>query len=145
MTSAGPFFMGRADRGERRNMTETGMAGRGLGRFCAAGLPVTTAVAALSACSPADYAQDDVQMCRDQQGRRVADANCQRSGGWRGGSFVWVYAHRGDRIPRMGQSIRGFSDSPRASASSTSGSRDVTRGGFGSSARSSGYSRRVGG
>lgn len=119
-------------------------------------LRITAGVAAAllaSACGRSDNgwtASDNTAICTDRDGHRVADANCQRSGGGGGGgmgtAFLWYYLGRHSAIPYYGETVRGgsFARAPgmayaRApSGSAMTRSAAISRGGFGSSARSFG-------
>jgi hypothetical protein len=93
------------------------------------------------------YARRDVAVCVDQQGQRIDDDHCSDDRRHHsGGSFI--YLGRGGYIPYHGERARPgtYSTVPRAGATyspahnSTNMTRSaaVARGGFGSSARSSG-------
>ena len=84
----------------------------------------TSVAAALSitACSPRPQA--DSRVCTDRAGRRVADQNCQRSGG-RSARGHWDYGGRGTARTGRGEKVSGGSYTAPA------------RGGFGASARGS--------
>lgn len=84
----------------------------------------TSVAAALSitACSPRPQA--DSRVCTDGAGRRVADQNCQRSGGRAGGAY-WYYGGRETARTGWGEKVSGGSYTAPA------------RGGFGASARGS--------
>ena len=103
-------------------------------------LPITSAVAAalLATCcsrSP-DIAEQDVRVCRDAQGRRVADRNCSGGGG-SGGGHGWYYLGRGSAVARVGERVSGGSIAPSYGRSySPASSATVTRGGLGLSGRS---------
>ena len=112
-----------------------------------------TAVLLATACAPSPSSNDwesdrDTRVCRDKSGKRVSDSQCRRGGSGVGSAFMWYYIGRGSYIPPVGSSFspdtRG-STTPRAGASyytapSVAPASAVTRGGFGSSARSSGGS-----
>lgn len=114
-----------------------------------------TAVLLASACSPTPNGNDwqtdrDTRVCRDNRGKRVDDSQCRggaRTGG-AGSAFMWYYLGRGSYVPPVGSTFasdaRG-SYAPRAGATYYTATKAapasaVTRGGFGSSARSSGGS-----
>jgi hypothetical protein len=86
----------------------------------------------------------DTAVCTDAQGRRVADANCRRTGyAHGGGAFAWYFLGRNARLPYLGERVGGgsFARSPGAryafAPASTAVTRSgaVSRGGFGSAAR----------
>jgi hypothetical protein len=120
-------------------------------------LTITTALASaiLGACAQdpegADwddngsaYARGDVAVCVDDQGQRIDDDYCDNGRG--GGSFI--YLGRGSYIPYHGERARAgtYSTAPRPgaaylpppAATNMTRSAAISRGGFGSSARSSG-------
>jgi len=112
-----------------------------------------TAVLLTTACGQVPNSNDwqsdrDTRVCRDNRGMRVNDSQCHRGGSGVGSAFMWYYIGRGSYIPPVGSSFssdtRG-STTPRAGASyytapAAAPASAVTRGGFGSSARSSGGS-----
>lgn len=119
-------------------------------------LALTTAMAAtlagLSGCSSRNDWDDDVvvdrdtRVCVDQNGYRVEDGRCGQSGYYGGGSHLWYYVNRGNRVPYYGDRVNdprlGFKGSyfatkgaQYASAPAKSNlvrSTPVSRGGFGS-------------
>ncbi|MDO7843687.1 hypothetical protein [Sphingomonas immobilis] len=119
-------------------------------------LKLTTAISAAliaGACSndQGDWtAQRDTAVCTDKAGQRVADANCQRahsgSSGVMAGAFAWYYLSRNSRVPYYGERATGGSfaraagstyyHAPAGTAMTRSAA--ISRGGFGSSARSFG-------
>lgn len=118
-------------------------------------LKITTAIAAAllaSACGERDngWTTDrDTAVCVDRQGRRVADQQCnQRVASHGGGSsaFLWYYLGRNSALPYYGEPVHGgsFARTPGRSyfaapaASAMTRSAAISRGGFGSSARSFG-------
>jgi hypothetical protein len=110
-------------------------------------LLITTVVSAalLAGCSSSPTADDgswetteDTKVCRDKNGKRVDDINCEygaRSGGV-GSAFMWLYLARGARVPAIGQALKGGSTAKAPGVSYSSAS-SIERGGFG---RSSGGS-----
>ncbi len=127
-------------------------------------LVMTTAMAAgllaLPACSSNDewkgevYADREVAVCVNRDGERVRDDYCDDDRGVGGSNaFLWYYLGRSSAVPYYGDSVRhsryrgSYTPSPnvaygRAPAStSMTRSRAVSRGGFGSSARSFGGGR----
>jgi hypothetical protein len=109
-------------------------------------LLITTAVsvALLSGCSSAPtVAEDgswetseDTRICRDKDGKRVDDVNCEfgaRSNGIGAGAFMWLYLARGSRVPGLGRAAKGGS-TMRAPGVSYSSASSIERGGFGRSA-----------
>lgn len=96
-------------------------------------LPLVGAVSAgvLAGCTP-DSDDATVRLCRDAQGRRVADANCNSGG--RG--FGYAYVGAGRAVPAEGQQIRDYRNSPGAGEVRSADGR-VLRGGLGGSARGS--------
>ncbi len=92
------------------------------------------------------FAQGDVAVCVDEQGQRIDDDYCDDDRGYGGGSFIYI--GRGGYIPYHGERARAgsYSTTPKAgtayrrppSATNMTRSAAISRGGFGSSARSSG-------
>ncbi len=114
-------------------------------------LLITTVVSAalLAGCSSSPVAEDgswetaeDTKVCRDKDGKRVDDINCEhgaRSGGV-GTGFMWLYLARGARVPAIGQALKGGS-TMKAPGVNYSSASSIERGGFGrSSGGSSGRS-----
>lgn len=121
-----------------------------------ANLKITTAIAAAllaGACGQRDSGWDtadrDTAICTDRSGQRVPDANCERRGAYGGGggnAFLWYYLGRNSAVPYYGERAYGgaftrtagatYFHAPAASAMSRSAA--ISRGGFGSSARSFG-------
>ena len=121
-------------------------------------LKLTTAISAAlmaAACSnnEGDWtAQRDTAVCTDKAGNRVADSNCQQqrahsgSSGAVAGAFAWYYLSRNSRVPYMGERAiggsfagvpgRAYAHAPASTAVTRSAA--ISRGGFGSSARSFG-------
>jgi hypothetical protein len=116
-------------------------------------LKITTGVAAALlavGCGQRDNgwtAQQDTAICTDRSGQRVPDANCQRNTGSHiGSAFLWYYLGRSSTIPYYGERATGgsfnrapsvtYARAPAGSAMSRSAA--ISRGGFGSSARSFG-------
>ncbi len=85
----------------------------------------------------------DLQLCRDQAGKRVDDRNCERGGGHGGGLggvFLWSVLARGQRVPRIGERVIGGNLSPGRSYARASEA-TISRGGFGRSAAFHGSGR----
>ena len=117
-------------------------------------LKITTGVAAAllaSGCGHQDNgwtAEQNTAVCTDKQGQRVADSNCEHRtyGGGVGNAFLWYYMARSSAVPYYGEPVRGgsYNRAPGTSyfrapaGSAMSRSAAVSRGGFGSSARSFG-------
>lgn len=119
-------------------------------------LSVTLAasLAALAACGQPQrstdynvYADRDTAVCTDRKGKRVADRYCQRNtSGGASSAFLWYYLGRSSSVPYYGDSVRGGSYTRTRGATyfhapktaSVTRSAAVSRGGLGSSARSSG-------
>lgn len=78
-------------------------------------LALTTAMAAtlagLSGCSSRNSWDDDVvvdrdtRVCVDQNGYRVDDDRCGQRGYYGGGSHLWYYVNRGNRVPFFGDRV----------------------------------------
>ncbi|MDT7933125.1 MAG: hypothetical protein RQ833_00785 [Sphingomonadaceae bacterium] len=117
-------------------------------RFSRAALPLTVAAAAtLAACDrdKRDWAESDVKVCRDAQGRRVDDRQCEQQtarAGHSGGHMpgvAWYFLGRGSQVARLGEPLTGGSPVARPGVSYARATpATITRGGFGSSARSFG-------
>ncbi len=89
-------------------------------------LSFATSVAAalsISACGPQGQ-RNAARVCTDGTGQRIADHNCQRSGGHGGGAF-WYYGGRAAARTGYGEKVSGGSYTA------------PNRGGFGASARGS--------
>lgn len=119
-------------------------------------LALTTAMAAtlagLSGCSSRNDWGDDVvvdrdtRVCVDQNGYRVDDDRCNQRGYHTGGSHLWYYVNRGNRVPYYGDGVNdprlGFKGSYFAAEGTQYAnapakanlvrSTAVSRGGFGS-------------
>jgi hypothetical protein len=115
-------------------------------------LMITTAVslALLAGCNTApdaegEWAEENVAVCTDKDGKRVEDDKCSQSARQGGsmipGIFAWYYLSRGARMPAFGAAAMGgsFKATPGASYRASA---SVMRGGLGSSARSSGSAGR---
>lgn len=94
-------------------------------------ITAATSMALLAAgCgSGSNVANQPVRYCTDGAGRRITDANCNRTGG-RGGGGHFYYADKGAAVPAIGEAARGGSFQP-ASGVRYGGPEAVTRGGFG--------------
>lgn len=120
-------------------------------------LTLTTAIAAALLAAGCHKEQDngwttdrDTAICTDKQGTRVADQNCQQQryagGGYVGSPFLWYFLGRNSAVPYYGERATGGSFTRAAgrsyfrapSGSSMTRAAAVSRGGFGSSARSFG-------
>ena len=121
-------------------------------------LNITLAAASaitLAACDqPAKEwtAEQDTAICADRNGTRVPDAQCQAQsqnhhiGAGVGTAFLWYYLGRNSMIPYYGERVRGgsFTRTPGATyfhapvRTAMTRSAAISRGGFGSSARSFG-------
>jgi hypothetical protein len=116
-------------------------------------LIITTAVSAalLAGCSSSPVAEDgswetaeDTKVCRDKDGKRVDDINCEygaRSGSGVGTAFMWLYLARGARVPAIGQALKGGSTTMTPGVKYSSAS-SIERGGFGRSSGGSSASGR---
>lgn len=117
-------------------------------------LLITTTVSAalLAGCNSSPVAKDgswetseDTKVCRDKNGNRTDDVNCEyaaRSGvGGVGGAFMWMYLARGSRVPGIGRAITTGS-TMKAPGVAYSSASSIERSGFG---RSSGGSFRSAG
>lgn len=121
-------------------------------------LSLTTALAAtfLAGCGQREpewgddldnYADSDTAICVDGDGQRVDDDYCDDDRRY-GGGFGFIYLGRGGYIPYYGERARlgSYSTTPRVgtvygrapAVANMTRSAAVSRGGFGSSARSSG-------
>ncbi|HEY1158088.1 MAG TPA: Tat pathway signal protein, partial [Arthrobacter sp.] len=98
-----------------------------------------TAVVASNEDDP-EYAQ----VCfNDETGERVDDANCDSSAGRSGGLYAWYFYSRGATVPPIGQNrstapnyTRSIPGGAKASTGYSSKGGTVSRGGFGTSAKS---------
>ncbi|MCT9624606.1 Tat pathway signal protein [Pseudarthrobacter equi] len=91
--------------------------------------------------------QDDpeyAQVCfNDETGERVEDATCNSSAGRSGGIYAWYFYSRGASVPAVGQNrstapnyTRTMPSGAKASTGYSSKGGTVSRGGFGTSAKS---------
>jgi uncharacterized protein YgiB involved in biofilm formation len=124
-------------------------------------LTITTAVAGalvLAGCNRAkddwegsatQFAKHDTQVCTDRStGQRIEDSHCRKHGSGGAKFFAWYFLSRGAPMPYYGDKVAGgsFARAPGRSYFSAPGSTRMTRasavsrGGFGSSARSSSFS-----
>jgi hypothetical protein len=122
-------------------------------------LTLTTALAAtfLAGCGqreaewgddPGNYADSDTAICVNEDGQRIDDDACDDDRRYGGGFATFIYLGRGGYIPYYGERARPgtYSTTPRVgtvygrapAAANMTRSAAVSRGGFGSSARSSG-------
>ena len=125
-------------------------------------LTFTTALAAtfLAACGQREaqwgddldnYADSDTAICVDEDGQRIDDRNCSGDRRYGGGFGTFIYLGRGGYLPYYGERARpgSYSTTPRVgtvygrapAAANMTRSAAVSRGGFGSSARSGGNYR----
>ena len=122
-------------------------------------LSLTTALAAtfLAGCGQREpqwgddldnYARSDTAICVDGDGQRIDDDACGDNRRYGGGFGTFIYLGRGGYIPYYGERARPgtYSATPRVgtvygrapAAANMTRSAAVSRGGFGSSARSGG-------
>ncbi|OYQ28823.1 hypothetical protein CHU93_08315 [Sandarakinorhabdus cyanobacteriorum] len=90
--------------------------------------------AMLGGCTP-DADDASIRLCKDAMGRRVAEANCQGSGGTARG-FSHAYISNRQAVPAEGQAIGEHRSSP-GNGEVRSPEGRVVRGGLGGSARGS--------
>lgn len=92
--------------------------------------------AMLQGCGPSEGATGDWSVCTDQQGRRVADSQCQSGSSYSGGSYGggghWMYINQGSRAPAIGETVSGASTTPgQGTHYATAPAEGIARGGFG--------------
>lgn len=123
-------------------------------------LTITTAVAgalAMAGCgrsndewegSATQFARQDTQVCMDRStGQRIEDGHCRSHGSSGGKFFAWYYLTRGAAMPYYGDRVTGgsFARAPGRSyayaPASTAMTRSaaISRGGFGSTAKSGAF------
>ncbi|UZX04215.1 Tat pathway signal protein [Arthrobacter sp. CDRTa11] len=120
----------------KRSQRRTVVVGLGVTALLAGTL---TAVVASNQDEP-DYAQ----VCfNDETGERVEDANCNSSAGRGGGLYAWYFFSRGAYVPPLGQNrstapnfTRTIPSDAKASTGYSTQGGTVSRGGFGTSAKS---------
>ncbi len=121
---------------KKRSQRRTVVVGLGVTALLAGTL---TAVVASNQDDP-EYAQ----VCfNDETGERVEDANCNSSAGRGGGIYAWYFFSRGAFVPAVGQNrslapnyTRTVPSGAKASTGYTAQGGTVSRGGFGTSAKS---------
>lgn len=121
---------------KKRSQRRTVVVGLGVTALLAGTI---TAVVASNEDDP-EYAQ----VCfNDETGERVADTNCDSSAGRSGGLYAWYFYSRGARVPPIGQNrstapnyTRTIPGGAKASTGYSSTGGPVSRGGFGTSAKS---------
>ena len=121
---------------KKRSQRRTVVVGLGVTALLAGTI---TAVVASNEDDP-DYAQ----VCfNDETGERVADTNCDSSAGRSGGLYAWYFFSRGAYVPPLGQNrstapnyTRTLPSGAKASTGYSSTGGTVSRGGFGTSAKS---------
>jgi hypothetical protein len=121
---------------KKRSQRRTVVVGLGVTALLAGTL---TAIVASNQDDP-EYAQ----VCfNDETGERVDDAQCNSSAGRAGGLYAWYFYSRGASVPAVGQNRSAYpsytstvpSGAKASSGYNTKGG-TVSRGGFGSSAKS---------
>ncbi|MGN8129106.1 Tat pathway signal protein [Paenarthrobacter sp. 22069] len=121
---------------KKRSQRRTVVVGLGVTALLAGTI---TAVVASNEDDP-EYAQ----VCfNDETGERVADTNCDSSAGRSGGLYAWYFYSRGASVPPIGQNrstapnyTRTIPGGAKASTGYSSTGGPVSRGGFGTSAKS---------
>ena len=121
---------------KKRSQRRTVVVGLGVTALLAGTI---TAVVASNQDEP-DYAQ----VCfNDETGERVEDTNCNSSAGRAGGLYAWYFFSRGAYVPPVGQNrstapnfTRTIPSDAKASTGYSTKGGTVSRGGFGTSAKS---------
>jgi hypothetical protein len=121
---------------KKRSQRRTVVVGLGVTALLAGTI---TAVVASNQDEP-EYAQ----VCfNDETGERVEDTNCNSSAGRAGGIYAWYFFSRGSFVPAVGQNrstapnyARTVPSGAKASTGYSSQGGTVSRGGFGTSAKS---------
>ncbi|WP_440589765.1 Tat pathway signal protein [Pseudarthrobacter phenanthrenivorans] len=121
---------------KKRSQRRTVVVGLGVTALLAGTI---TAVVASTGDDP-EYAQ----VCfNDDTGERVADTNCDSSAGRSGGIYAWYFYSRGASVPSIGQNrasapnyTRTIPSGAKAATGYSSKGGTVSRGGFGTSAKS---------
>ncbi|SDQ76303.1 hypothetical protein SAMN04489738_2727 [Pseudarthrobacter chlorophenolicus] len=121
---------------KKRSQRRTVVVGLGVTALLAGTI---TAVVASNQDDP-EYAQ----VCfNDETGERVEDRNCDSSSGRSGGLYAWYFYSRGASVPAVGQNrstapnyTRTMPSGAKASTGYSSKGGTVSRGGFGTSAKS---------
>ncbi len=85
----------------------------------------------VAGCTP-DMDDATTRLCKDNMGRRVAEANCNNSSSAARG-FSHAYIGNRQAVPAVGQAISGYRDTP-GSGEVRSPEGRVVRGGLGTSA-----------
>lgn len=93
----------------------------------------------VAGCSPSTDGQ--WRVCTDQNGRRIADANCTTGSGSgaHGGGGGWRYIDRSSSAPAVGEEVTGGSGTPIAGAAYSAPAEGIARGGFGGSGEGGGH------
>ena len=120
----------------KRSQRRTAVVGLGVTALLAGTI---TAVVASNQDDP-EYAQ----VCfNDETGERVEDANCNSAAGRGGGLYAWYFFARGASVPAVGQNrstapdyTRTVPSGAKASTGYSTQGGTVSRGGFGTSAKS---------
>ena len=121
---------------KKRSQRRTVVVGLGVTALLAGTI---TAVVASNEDDP-EYAQ----VCfNDETGERVPDTNCDSSAGRSGGIYAWYFYSRGASVPSIGQNrstapnyTRTIPSGAKAAPGYSSKGGTVSRGGFGTSAKS---------
>ena len=121
---------------KKRSQRRTVVVGLGVTALLAGTI---TAVVASNQDDP-EYAQ----VCfNDETGERVEDANCNSAAGRGGGLYAWYFFARGATVPAIGQNrstapdyTRTVPSGAKASTGYSTQGGTVSRGGFGTSAKS---------
>jgi len=121
---------------KKRSQRRTVVVGLGVTALLAGTI---TAVVASNQDDP-EYAQ----VCfNDETGERVEDTNCNSSAGRAGGLYAWYFFSRGAYVPPLGQNrstapnfTRTIPSDAKASTGYSTKGGTVSRGGFGTSAKS---------
>lgn len=142
VTPVDPFARDR----EKQRQEEAARKKRSQRRTVVVGLGVTALLAGTITAVVASN-QDDpeyAQVCfNDETGERVEDRNCDSSAGRSGGLYAWYFYSRGAAVPAVGQNrstapnyTRTVPSGAKASTGYSSKGGTVSRGGFGTSAKS---------
>lgn len=115
-------------------------------RAVVVGLGVTALLAGTITAVVASNEDDPeyAQVCfNDETGERVEDRNCDSSAGRSGGIYAWYFYSRGASVPSIGQNrstapnyTRTIPSGAKAASGYSSKGGTVSRGGFGTSAKS---------
>lgn len=142
VTPVDPFARDR----ERQLNEEASRKKRSQRRTVVVGLGVTALLAGTITAVVASN-QDDpeyAQVCfNDETGERVEDTNCNSSAGRGGGLYAWYFFSRGAYVPAIGQNrstapnyTKTVPSGAKASTGYSTKGGTVSRGGFGTSAKS---------